>query len=436
MKVAIAGYGIEGKASYQYWRSLGHQVTIVDERSLSAHDLPYGAASLTGPGSFKSLGGFDLVVRSPGVAPDRLKTDGKIWSATNEFLLKCRTPIIGVTGTKGKGTTSSLIDAILTAAGKRTVLVGNIGRPALEAIEEASQADAVVFEMSSFQLWDVERSPHVAVVLPIEPDHLDVHKNFKQYLSAKANIRRFQRADDICIYHSTNNYSADIAKSAGKQAPSAARYGIADDGQVYVEDGNFCVRGQVICSTDNLRLPGVHNLDNACAAISAAWTLSVDDQAVAAGLRSFAGLDHRLKLVGQADSVKYYDDSIATTPGSAIAAIAAFKQPKVLILGGSDKGADYKELAEAVAASASMRAVLVIGQVGDKIEKSLKKAKVSSVVKRSAAKSMPEIVQAAAGLAQPGDVVILSPAAASFDMFKSYADRGQQFVAQVETLSA
>lgn len=432
MKVAIAGYGLEGKVSYKYWRQLGNEVTIVDERTMSAHDLPYGAAAITGPGSFKALKDFDLVVRAPSIAADRLKTNGKIWSATNEFFARCHTPIVGVTGTKGKGTTSSMINAILEAAGKKTVLVGNIGQPALELLDEANTADVVVFEMSSFQLWDIQKSPHVAVVLPIEPDHLDVHKNFKDYIEAKANIRRFQTDGDVCIYHPTNKFSAQIA--AASRQGRAVRYAVADDGQVFVAAGNFQVDDHLICSTDNLQLPGTHNLDNACAAISAVRALGIGDQAVEQGLRQFEGLPHRLELVRNLDGVDYYNDSFSSAPGATIAAIKSFKRPEILILGGIDKGADFSDLADAIAAAPQVKQVIIIGEIRHKLAGILKKHKVLAAIDVSEAGTMPEIVHRAQAVATAGDVVILSPACASFDMFKNFYDRGDQFRAVVRGL--
>ena len=215
----------------------------------------------------------------------------------------------------------------------------------------------------------------------------------------------------------------------------AQRYAIPDDDQVYVQDGYFCVQNRQICSTNHLRLPGVHNLENACAAMSAVAELpiTVTDEQYAAGLESFTGLPHRLKFVAEKNGVKYYDDSISTTPGSAIAALKAFTEPKVLILGGSDKGADYTELAQEIARQ-QMRAVIINGINAGKLAEILHKNKVSCQVMQLEMAPMPMVVEAAAGLAQPGDAVILSPAAASFDMFKSYSDRGDQFVAAVEKL--
>jgi UDP-N-acetylmuramoylalanine--D-glutamate ligase len=426
MKVAIAGFGVEGKASYTYWRERGDDVTIVDERDLSPYDLPYGATSITGKHAFRSLADFDLVIRTPSLTPSSLKK-AKVWSATNEFFAQCPAPIIGITGTKGKGTTASLTAAILRAAGLTVHLVGNIGVPALAELPKIKKDHVVVYELSSFQLWDVTASPQVAVVLMIEPDHLDVHKNLEDYLAAKANICRFQQAADTCLYHPTNTLSARIAQE-GQAA--AARYAIADDDQAYIKENTFFVQQIAICGIDAVQLPGHHNLENACAAISAAYRFTQDAIAIETGLRSFTGLPHRLKLVRELDGVSYYDDSIATTPGSAIAAIQSFSQPKILILGGKDKGADYTRLV--VMCRDTDTHVLAIGSNGSAIAKLCRKEHVA--VTELGSVSMNEIAAAARREAVEGSVVILSPAAASFDMFTSYSDRGDQFVAAVESL--
>lgn len=430
MKVAIVGYGTEGAASYRYYSQLGADITIVDESEEPKQELPAGVKVQLGPDALDDLNGFDLVLRTPPIHPARLHTDGKVWSATREFFDKCPAPIIGITGTKGKGTTSSFIAEILKAAGETVHLVGNIGVPALDVLPQIKSKDIVVFELSSFQLWDSTDSPHVSVVLMIEPDHLDVHDSMADYINAKANIVRWQKPTDTAIYNPSNAISKRIANySSGTKLP------YTEAPAAYVKNGSFYINEQKICSTSTVVIPGTHNLDNACAAITAAWQFTHDPAAVEAGLHTFTGLPHRLKLVRKVDEVAYYDDSIATTPGSAIAAIAAFDEPKVLILGGSDKGAEYGELIAAIRNNlSSIRGIITIGETGRRIAELLKNVKVQNGIDLGTSTTMQEIVEKAKDLARPGDVVILSPASASFGMFKNYADRGEQFVIAVERL--
>lgn len=431
MKIAIAGYGVEGKSNYEYFSRGDDQVVIVDEREVT--DAPVDASVITGEGAFEKLQGFDMVVRTAGLAPRKIKTDGKVWSATNEFFAKCPAAIIGVTGSKGKGTTSSLIASILREAGQDVHLVGNIGVPALDILPRIQPTDIVVYELSSFQLWDLEKSPQVAVVLMIEPDHLDVHENFDEYLMAKANIRKFQKAEDICFYHPTNEFSRRIAEV--NPFPNAHRYNDPSDSASISVDGNDFIEsdGCVVAPVTALQLPGAHNVENACAAICAAYAgFGVGRDAIERGLRAFTGLDHRLKFVREVAGVKYYDDSIATTPGSAIAAMKAFDAPKTLILGGSSKGADFTEVAE-VAKNTNVHHVVLIGQEADKIEQAFMGTEIA-ISNLGAHTTMQKIVETAQELTAPGGVVVLSPACASFGMFKNYKDRGDQFIASVNLL--
>ena len=339
MKIAIAGYGIEGKSNYSYFTNLGHDVVIVDEKDVT--DAPVDASVITGDDAFGKLAGFDMVVRTAGLAPRKIKTDGKVWSATNEFFARCSAPIVGVTGSKGKGTTSSLIAGILRAAGHTVHLVGNIGVPALDILPDINAHDIVVYELSSFQLWDLEKSPQVAVVLMIEPDHLDVHKDFDEYVAAKANITRHQSRSDVLVYNAGNTVASNIAALS-----HASKVSFPSPQAAHVQEDVFWYGEYKIGNIGALKIPGVHNLDNACAAIDAAWRWVKDGDTITQGLSSFAGLPHRLKFVREVDDVKYYDDSIATTPGSAIAAMKSFSQPKIIILGGSSKGADFTELVQ------------------------------------------------------------------------------------------
>lgn len=410
MKIALAGFGLEGKASYDYWNTPGNEVVIVDERE-QLEDLPLGAKTLLGSGVLSGLASFDLVIRTPGLRPDKIITNGKIWSSTNEFFLKCPAPIIGVTGTKGKGTTSSLITSILRAAGRTVHLVGNIGTPALTELGKIQPDDVVVFELSSFQLWDLKRSPHVAVVLGIEPDHQDVHTSMEEYVEAKGNIARYQTEEDIIVFNDTNDLSKKIA-GYSKAKPEPYPFAIDD-------------------LKSALQIPGEHNVENASAAVAAVKEYVTDPALLREGLGAFTGLPHRLKFVREVGSVQYYDDSIATTAGSALAAVRSFTQPKLILLGGHEKGGDYTELMKECA----KRNVHIIAYGANRhMLKQLSEE--YGVLCEVNDGDMSAVVAAAAARARPGDIVILSPAAASFDMFKNYADRGDQFIAAVGRLKA
>ncbi len=433
MNIAIAGYGIEGKANYDYWvKDPANHLTIIDERDeTSIEDLPVDAATITGEAAFEKLQGFDLVIRTAGLAPHKIKTDGKVWSATNEFFAKCPAQIIGVTGSKGKGTTSSFIASILEAAGQKVWLVGNIGTPSLTILDHIRPTDVVVYELSSFQLWDLERSPHVGVVLFIETEHLDVHLNMNDYVQAKANIAAHQTAQDTLIYHATNEHAVEISRQTTAQVVPYPGSQTA-----HVRDGNFWYGTQQLCSVDAVRLKGEHNVQNAIAAIDAAWVFTQDPAAIETGLKSFVGLPHRLAFVRTVNAVDYYDDSIATTPGSAIAALRAFPDvPKVLILGGSYKGSDFHELA--VELTQHDAQVLLIGSEAEHLEESLRAVQFANyehIHQDESEPIMQKVINRAASIAQPGSVVLLSPAAASFGLFKNYADRGEQFIAAVNAL--
>lgn len=429
-KAAIVGFGVEGRSSYDYFAKQGYDITIVDEHPVGG--LPPDAKFLTGKDALDKLEDFDVVVRSPGVPLHHIKTNGEITSNTKEFFRVCKTKdIIGVTGSKGKGTTAMLVWEMLKQAGKQSYIGGNIGKPALDLLETTSDdlEEIIILELSSFQLWDLDVSPHVAVVLMVEPEHLERHKDLDDYLNAKTNLVSHQKAEDLTIYLPGNQYVERIvAKStAGKKLPYTQAPG------AHVADGWIEIDGIKICQTNRLALIGQHNIDNACAAVTAAWQYTKDVGAIAKALYRFAGLPHRLQFVAEVRGVKYYDDSIATTPGSAIAALRAFRQPKIIILGGSDKGADFTELAQEVAKSGVKEAIL-IGEMRFKLQAALNKAGFTDTVYFDKKSKMGDIIDYAQKSAEPGDIVILSPACASFDMFKGYTDRGDQFIDSVRGL--
>lgn len=428
MKIALLGYGIEGESAYTYLSSLhpGADFVVYDQAQTSKNELPEGVEFIGGVKDFQNIEA-DLVVRTPAIRPDAVSASGEVTSVTRLFFEACPAPIVGVTGSKGKGTTSSLIASILRAGGHTAHLVGNIGEPALDALNNMSADDIVVYELSSFQLWDIDTSPHVAVVLMIEPDHLDVHADMDEYVAAKGRIAQYQTTDDVMVYNMNNNLSRQIAEqSAGHKVPyPAAQF-------AHIQEGFFYYGDKKLCDTSALLLPGAHNQENTCAAIAAAWPWVQDGKTIARGLGSFDGLPHHTKFVRELGGVEFYDDSIATTPGSAIAALRAFEQPKVIILGGSSKGADFTELAYEIAKS-DIRCIVLMGEEADAIAEALETAHVATYCLMREA-SMRETVARAEEVAEPGDVVILSPACASFGMFKNYKDRGNQFIAAVEEL--
>lgn len=413
MKIAIAGYGLEGRASCRYWNQPGNDLTIVDERE-SVEGLPDGVKVELGHDAFSRLADFDLIIRSPSIHPKKLSYDGKVWSATNEFFAKCPAPIIGVTGTKGKGTTSSLIVSILKAAGKTVHLVGNIGTPAIAELPKIQSEDIVVFELSSFQLWDLQRSPHVAVVLGIEPDHLDVHTDMDDYVAAKANIVIHQSSDDLVVFNQNNDIAREIAEKSQAQR-IAYPFAMTD-------------------FADALVIPGEHNVENASAAIAATSEYVTDQNVIRKGLSDFKGLPHRIKFVREVGGVKFYDDSYSSAPSASLAALKSFQAPRIILLGGVDRSVDFSELATYIATDRSIQ-VVAYGVTKERIGAVLRAQKIDEdrlhILETT---DFSEIVHAAASLAQPGSVVLLSPGCASFDMFRNFTDRGEQFIRIVEGL--
>jgi UDP-N-acetylmuramoylalanine--D-glutamate ligase len=426
MKIAIAGYGLEGESSYRYYSSdPSNEITIVDQHQPN-RNLPDGEKTIIADDAFEKLQDFDLVIRTAGLSPHKIKTNGKIWSATNEFFAKCPAQIIGVTGTKGKGTTASIIASILKSAGKKVWLLGNIGKAALDVINDIQANDIVVYELSSFQLCDLEESPHIAVILYIEQEHLDVHSNQNEYIKAKSNITKHQNNNDILIYNKNNQYSKEIANSS-----SARLIGCPDETTAHVTNGHFYYNEQKICSVDTLRIAGIHNYNNTCAAIDAAWEFTNDTGIINKGIGSFMGLPHRLQFIREVDSVKYYDDSIATTPSSAIAALRSFVCPKVIIIGGSSKGSDFSELGKELLKH-DVKAIL-IGDESINIARTCDQAGFVDyeIMDNPTAD---KFVARSKFLAKPNSVVLLSPASASFGLYKNYIDRGNQFIAAVNKL--
>lgn len=413
MKIAILGYGKEGKSAETFFQNRQHEVRIFDNFT------PDTIAQ-------EDFSSFDLVLRSPSLRPQ------SGWSSmTKYFFAHCPCPIIGVTGTKGKGTTCSLITAILKALGKRVWLVGNIGTPALDVLDQIQNTDIVVYELSSFQLWDLEQSPHVAVVLGIEPDHLNIHQDYTEYVDAKAHIAKYQSTTDSCIYNQNNTDATAIARQTpGQKIP----YPIMKPSP------------ELKSVLNSLSIPGQHNRENAEAALLAVAaylgqdfsTFIVQNSTILQkALHDFQGLPHRLQFLRELHGVKYYDDNFCTNTASLEVALKAFPgQDIILIAGGRDKtnNADLPEIIQLAKTYATQ--TILLGESGHAIANMLPNDKHFHL-----ANNLAEAVSLAQVLAADKNphrdnhpIVLMSPAAASFDMFENVYDRGTQFQQLVQEL--
>ena len=444
MKIALIGFGLEAKSAYDYFKSIDQNniFEIYDENPKSKIELPNGVKFFGDFHDFSKIQA-DLIVRTPAVNPRRLPKNAKITSVTNLFFEKCPAPIIGVTGSKGKGTVSSFIAEILRAAGLSIHLVGNIGLPALNELSKIQKDDAVIYELSSFQLWDAQKSPHIAILNNLEVDHLDVHDGFEDYVAAKMNIAKNQTENDFFIFNAENPIVLKNVENLKGQL-KAELQPFQDYNLAHIQENHFLWGNEVLFETDILKIPGEHNQKNACAAMIATFDFlhekGFENEEIfdfwREGLSKFTGLPHRLKFVREFEGVRFYDDSIATTPGSAIAALNSFEKPKILILGGSNKGADLSELIEKIAKmpEQEVRKVILMGAESEKLAQKLILSGFERFINLGTKTNMQEVVKTAFENAKSGDVVILSPAHASFDMFKSYVDRGEQFVENVNLL--
>ena len=450
-KVAVLGFGIEGIETVRFLHKNGASIYILDKRQkenldqdLTTEANSLGARFVVGKEYLKNLTDYDVIVRSPGVKrllPELLSAEKEgvvITSHIKLFFDLCHAKIIGVTGTKGKGTTSSLIYQMLKADGRDVYLGGNIGVPPLSFLNKLQESSWAVLELSSFQLQDLDKSPHIAVMLMVTNEHMDHHATHEEYVEAKRNILRFQSAEDFAVinrdYPASNE--SDIHTNAKVFYVSRERE---------TDNGCFAVGGKIVVNrngnddeiikTSEIALPGKHNLENVCAAVMAARLADVNTKHIISVLKSFTGLEHRLEKVREVNGVTYYDDSFSTTPETTIAAIEAFAQPKILILGGSSKSSDFSELGKVIRESESIKAIIGIGDEWDRIASELRTQNLEQrTLLVEGATNMHQIIQAAAKIAQKGDVVLLSPACASFDMFKNYKDRGEQFKREVRRL--
>lgn len=451
MRIGIVGWGVEGQSAYRYFGP-EHEYLIVNEEPqadlppqsdrikvqfLNTPRQPGLTGNVTDLSYFEGIEKCDKIIYSVTAAKNLERKFGneptfwnKAVTVQHIFFEKVETKnIIGVTGSKGKGTTSTLIAKMLEAEGEKVFLGGNIGLSVLDFIKEVEEDDWVILELSNFQLYKFPYSPHIAVCLMIVPEHMDWHPDMDDYIEAKSNLFKHQKLSDIAIYFAGSDYSKRIANgSPGRKiayfAPPGAR--LRQDGMIIVgEDGTEVIPKKEI------KLLGEHNLQNICAATTVVFEALGGLDKSKAVLSSFSGLEHRLELVRESRGIKYYDDSFATTPETTIVAMQAIPEPKIMILGGHDKGIPFDSLAQAVASS-NVRHVITIGKVGPKIAELLRKRGFDSITEGLT--DMKSIIKLASGKARPGDAVLLSCGTSSFGIFKDYKDRGNQFKAAVNNL--
>ncbi len=442
--ITVIGIGISNLPLIKYLVSLGANVTACDRRS--AEDLGENYTELEklgvkfnlGDGYLNNLSG-DMIFKTPGMRYDvpellKAKENGSIVTSEMEvFFEVCPSHIIAVTGSDGKTTTTTLIHKMMTDAGYKTWLGGNIGNPLLTDTEKMKENDWVILELSSFQLHTMRKSPEIAVITNISPNHLDMHKDYKEYIDAKKNIMLYQNEGDTLIVNADNQVTADIGKSANGAVKYFSRNDMAD---VYL-DGNIIKRGIVeILNIKDIKIPGMHNVENYMAAIAAVSGLVSKDVIVNVA-KTFGGVEHRIELVRTLDGVKYYNSSIDSSPNRTINTLRVFPNKVIMIAGGKDKGIPYDEIGPALAEH--VKVLILIGATSDKIQEALdaeiNKTGNGKDIEVIRATSYEDAVNTARSKAHDGDVVLLSPASTSFDMFRNFEERGNLFKKIVNELN-
>jgi UDP-N-acetylmuramoylalanine--D-glutamate ligase len=443
-RATIIGLAREGTALARFLAEQGAKVTVSDLKK--EEELQENIAKLKSFPIRFVFGGHpgevlertDVLFLSPGVPLEvpivvEAKRQGiPISSETNLFTTLCRAPIIGITGSSGKTTTVSLVGQMLKASGFRTWVGGNIGQPLIGHLEEIEPTDKVVMELSSFQLEIMEWSPPIAAILNITPNHLDRHSSMKAYTEAKFNILRFQQPGDVAILGYdliTNHESQILSFSLNEEVEQGA----------FLRDGKITLRlgdtEQRICSADEIKLLGRHNLENVLAACVIAAVAGASRQAMANVATTFEGVEHRLELVREIGGVRYYNDSIATSPERTVAALRSFDQPIVLLAGGRDKHLPWDEMARLTLEKVTH--LVLFGEAVPIIERAMQEAggkRQEARGKMHKCVTLEEAVKIAAREAKPGDVVLLSPGGTSFDAFRDFVERGQRFRQLVKAL--
>ncbi len=448
-KVAVIGVGVSHTDLIKMLLNKGIDVVVCDKRSAEALGDIYseldkmGAKFSLGESYLDAIFECKTVFRTPGMyylnpTLQRAKDMGiAITSETEAFFDLCPCETVAITGTDGKTTTTTIISEMLKKSGKKVHMGGNIGRALLPIIEDISEDDIVVAELSSFQLISMRKSPDIAVVTNIYPDHLNVHKDMDEYVGAKKNLLIHQNAFSRTVLNLDNEGTKALASLSRGELCFFSRLETVYNGSFLDDDGYLCYskQGEVtkLFHKDDIRIPGLHNVENYLAAISALYD-KVDAATMRDTALSFGGVEHRIEFVRELDGVKYYNDSIATSPASVIAGLNAFKQKLIVIAGGSDKKLDYNTMSDEICAH--VKVLVLTGATADAIETAVLSSKLydSNECKIVRADNMENAVKIAKENAKVGDVVTLSPASASFDCYKNFEERGKHYKSIVNAL--
>lgn len=453
-KVAVIGLGVSNIPLIDYLHDLKSNVTVFDGKEIDDIDkrildklVDYGMSFSFGKGYLEKLVGFDIIFRSPSCLPTvpelaKEAERGAIITTEIEMVIElCPGLVIGVTGSDGKTTTTTLIHEIIKEDGYNCFLGGNIGTPLFTRIGEMQPEDIVVLELSSFQLMNMKVSPKISIITNITPNHLNIHADMEEYVEAKKNIFKYQDKDGLLIL----NYDNEITRRCAEEAPGKVVFFSSKDKNVNgylvdTDDGKikFSENGlrKHVFDTKNMKLRGVHNFENASCAIIATKDL-VKKESIDRVLTEFKGVEHRLELVKETKTrIKWYNDSVSSSPTRTMAGLNAFSfKNLILIAGGYDKNLDYNVLAKPILDNC--KALILLGQTADKIEKAVK-----AELKKSKRNDFPiyrcesliQTVEKANEIAIKGDIVLFSPASASFDMFKNFAERGELFKQYVKEI--
>lgn len=446
-KVAVIGIGVSNTPLIDRLLAEGVSVTACDKRTreqmgAQADDLERRGCRLHLGGDYLDGLDADVIFRTPGLRPDvpqiaaAVAKGAELTSEMEVFFRVCPCPIIAVTGSDGKTTTTTIIAKLLEAAGYHVHLGGNIGRPLLPDIESIQPDDLAVLELSSFQLMTMDTSADIAVVTNLAPNHLDVHKGMEEYIAAKKNIFLYQNAQQKVVLNRDNDITHSFVPEAKGQVTLFSRQNPLDEG-VVLEDGIICVKKdgntRKVLPVADILLPGVHNIENYEAAIGAVDGL-VPDETIRQFAATFGGVEHRIELVRELHGVKYYNDSIASSPSRTMAGLRSFSQKVILIAGGYDKHIPYDVLGSDLVAH--VKAMVLTGATAPKIQAAAEQAPGydAQALPICTIDDFADAVHKAVSLAQPGDIVILSPASASFDKFKNFMVRGDTFKELIRAL--